>query len=351
MYGKQVGGAELQFIELANYLADKYLVRLVSLGGDGSIKAADVDSRIKVKVYAYNGKISVILALMRAWFDCLRFKADAIVTTSVIGSILGYAISIFRQARLISLQTVSKSMKYPQIDRFVLRRFDYFVAGAADIRQFLMAHGQKDEKIMVVHNWVDFSKRTLPMSATAAKEKFGVINKFVIGCVGRLHEQKGQIFLIRAFARIIDDLPSGILLLVGEGPERSFLELEVAKLHLQDRVIFLGEVKGDDYNAVFSAIDIYVQPSLFEGLPRTLLDAMFFGKPIVATNANGNREAIIDGENGILVPIQDEAALREKILYLVTHVKIRNDLASSAKAVVLAGFEMKNQLKKIEQLI
>lgn len=351
MYGKQVGGAELQFIELANYLADQYTVRLVSLGGDGSIHAAAVDSRIDVRAYAYNGKFPAIPALMRAWLECLRFQAGAIITTAAIGNILGYLISLFRPARLVSLQTVSKAMKHPWLDHFVLRRFDYLVAGADDIKQYLLAHGQRNEKIKVIHNWVDFSKRTRPLAPDEAKAKFGAADKLVIGCVGRLHPQKGQVFLIRAFAKLVDNLPDSVLLLAGDGPEKSSLEAEVALAGLQDRVLFLGEIKGDDYNAVYSAIDIYVQPSVFEGLPRTLLDAMFFGKPIIATDANGNREAIIHNDNGLLVPIQDTEALYTALVQMVTHAEERQSLSLSAKRAVTERFEMQSQMSKIEQLL
>jgi len=351
MYGKQVGGAELQFIELANYLADRYAVRLVSLGGDGSISAAAVDSRIDVKVYTYNGKLPVIPALMHAWIDCLRFKADAIVSTAAIGNILGYLISMIRPARRVSLQTVSKAMNHAWLDHLVLRRFDYLVAGADDIKHYLIEHGQREDNIKVVHNWVDFSKRTTSLAPAEAKAKFGVADKFVVGCVGRLHPQKGQIFLIRAFAKLVAHLPDSILLLAGDGQEKNKLEAEVAAAGLQERVLFLGEIKGDDYNAVYSAVDIYVQPSVFEGLPRTLLDAMFFGKPVIATDANGNREAIIHDANGLLVPTQDAEALYTALLYMIAHDEERQAMSLSAQRTVTERFEMQSQMSKIEQLL
>lgn len=109
MYGKSVGGAELQFIELANYLANNHQVRLVSLGGDGALRIAQIDSRIETRVYSYSGYVNITkaLALARAFFDNLLHPSKCVVTTSYAADFLGLAIGIFCKRRLVSLQTVS----------------------------------------------------------------------------------------------------------------------------------------------------------------------------------------------------------------------------------------------------
>lgn len=351
MYGKSVGGAELQFIELANYLAEKRSVRLLSLGGDGSIRGAHLADNVELKVYPYRGKFSSIPALIHAWFENCRYQASAIVTTSFIGNVLGYLLGFYRSARTVSLQTVSKCMRRPLIDRFVLRRFYSLVAGAEDIKTYLIAHLGFRERIEVVHNWVDFSKRGSLPEPSSVKEKMNLQSQLVIGCIGRLHPQKGQIYLIEAYAQISEKFPDSVLLLVGGGDERAALELRVAQLGLRGRVLFAGELTGSGYNEVFAAIDIYVQPSVFEGLPRTLLDAMYYGKPVIASEINGNVEAVVSGVNGLLVPSMDVSALANAIALLANDVKYRDVLGRAAGQFVREHFEMRSQLGRIESLL
>lgn len=351
MYGKSVGGAELQFIELANYLAENHGVRLLCLGGEGAILGENLSKDIEIKVYSYSGKLSLISALSFVWLRNCAYQADVIVTTSFIGNLMGFLLGFHRGVRTVSLQTVSKCMRRPFVDKFVLRRFYALIAGAEDIKAYLLGHLGERNRIEVIHNWVDFSRRGHLPEADMVKEKLNLQGKLVIGCIGRLHPQKGQIYLIDAFAQIAGEFPGSILLLVGGGAERDVLEERVNDLNLCERVLFVGEVAGNGYNEVFAAIDIYVQPSIFEGLPRTLLDAMFYGKPVIASDINGNSEAVVSGVNGMLVPSANVPALVEAIKTLVRDVKYREELGLAATQFVREHFEMRKQLARIENIL
>jgi glycosyltransferase involved in cell wall biosynthesis len=351
MYGKSVGGAELQFIELANYLANNHQVRLVSLGGDGALRSAQVDSRIETKVYHYSGPVNTLSGLARALIANLAYPSRHVVTTSFIGNFLGWAIGIFRKRRLVSLQTVSKCMQHPVVDRFVLRRFDALIAGAIDIKDYLILHGQDSSCIHVVHNWVDVSKRKPCSSALDTRRILGIGDQLVIGCIGRLHPQKGQIYLIRAFANVLEEFPNTMLLLVGDGETRGKLEKEMALLGLAGKIIFAGTATGDEYNNFLAAIDIYVQPSIFEGLPRTLLDAMYMGKPIVATDINGNREAIDDEVNGLLVRPENAEVLSQALKRLLRDSDERVRLSRQAIKSASDNFSMIKKLREIENVL
>jgi len=351
MYARGVGGAELQFLELANYLTHSHKVRLLCLGGDGALKNVSLSKDIDIKVYAYHSKSSTVVSFLKAVVGNMFCPRKAVVSTSFYGNLLGYLISRFRNSNLVSMQTVSACMGQPNVDKFVLSRFNRLVAGAGDIREYLINHGQHSERIKVVHNWVDFSNRRVTKDADHVKDEFGVKGKTVIGCIGRLHPQKGQIYLIRAFSRIVKTVPNSVLVLVGDGPIRSKLENEVSSLGINESVIFTGGIEGDRYNDVLGMIDIYVQPSVFEGLPRTLLDAMFMEKPIVATEINGNKEAIESEVNGLLVKSKDSEGLYKAISRLLNSEHAKEIFSKSAKATALNRFSMDIQLKDIEKII
>jgi glycosyltransferase involved in cell wall biosynthesis len=351
MYGKSVGGAELQFVELANYLAINHRVRLVSLGGDGALSNVPVHEDIEIRVYSYNSIVSAFPALLKAWADNFRNPVKTVVTTSFYGNLLGFLIGKFNKARLVSLQTVAVCMKYPVVDRFVLRRFDALIAGARGIQDYLIGHNQEPEYIHVVHNWVDFSKRLVTRTPSEVKESLGLGDRIVIGCIGRFHPQKGQLYLIRAYSRVVENFPGTVLVLVGDGETRGQLENEVSRLDLTGQVKFTGTVTGEDYNNILNTIDIYVQPSVFEGLPRTLLDAMYMGKAVVATDIDGNREVIEDETNGLLVPSKDPDEITRALLRLLNQRNEIRSFSEAARSTAVSQFGMENQLKKIEAIV
>lgn len=351
MYGKSVGGAELQFIELANYLANNHKVRLVSLGGDGAFKSTKLDPSIEKLVYFYNGYLNTAKMLIIAFFANLGYESRYVVTTSFIANFLGWTLGLFRNCRLVSLQTVSKCMQHPFVDRFVLRRFDALIAGAVDIKNYLISHGQNSSQIHVVHNWVDFSKRKPSSSLLETRTKLNINDKLVIGCIGRFHLQKGQIYLVRAFAKVLLEFPNTILLLVGDGVTRKELEMTVSLLGLKNNIIFTGTASFDEYDNYLAVIDVYVQPSVFEGLPRTLLDAMFMGKAIVATDINGNREAIENEVNDLLVASEDEGELCGAITKMLSNPEAREKFSSKAAETARLLFNMDRQLARLERII
>ncbi len=351
LYGEHIGGAELEFLELANYLSQKHSVRLISLGGDGALRGMSIDEKINVTVVPYKNKFYKLYFWIKVVFHNARISEKSIVTTAFGGNLVGLTIGLLNGSRTISLQTVSKCMRYKFIDSFLLRHFSLLIAGAEDIKKYLISHKQDEKKIHVIHNWVDLANKSASKDQIFCREKYGFKNELIIGCVGRLHPQKGQTYLIKAFSLIAVDFPDVILVLVGDGECRSDLVKEVSSLGLEKKVFFLGTMLGEDYNHIFSTFDIYVQPSVFEGLPRTLLDAMHKGKPIVATDINGNKEAIEDGVDGLLVPAEDPDSLYLKIKQLLEDESVRKRISREAVKSAKMKFDMKTQLEKIEGLL
>ena len=353
MYARTVGGAELEFIELANHLAKSHNIRLLCMGGDGALSGVALDSRIDLKIYSYLSRIEALAGVAKAWKENRSFIASVHVSTSFVGNLLGLLLAAGKKSvRLVSLQTVSAQMRRSFMNRRVLDKFDVLIAGANDIRDFLVNHGQSEDRIRVVHNWVDFTKRVAVASREEVCKHIGISpDRLIIGCVARLHPQKGHHYLIRAFPSVLNMVPDALLLIVGDGSERSKLEDEARSLGIEQNVCFAGTVLGQMYNDVLNAIDIYVQPSVFEGLPRTLLDAMYMRKPIVATSCNGNREAIEHEMNGLLVPSKDHEKLAEAVCRLIMEPALRLRYSDAARTSVVASFNMNSQLERIESLL
>lgn len=349
MDGYGIGGAELQFIELANQLAKRNKVTMMCLHGSNAVADGRLSSAIPVERFPYSSGRKAMPQLLAAMWKALRLPAEVIVTTSYIGDTLGRVAKLGNSGRLVSLQTVSAPKKYPGIDRRILKSFDALVAGCEDIKEYLLDHQQDPKRIHIVNNWVDFSARQTTETVAQTRNRFGLPQDArVIGCIGRMHHQKGQEYLIRAFRLIADKFPDTVLTLVGDGPRMQEIKAE-ADGH--PRIIFTGTITGADYTNLLAAFDLYVQPSRYEGLPRTLLDAMYMGRPLIATAVNGNKDAIRDGVNGLMVPPEDHEQLAESLVRVLSDQVLSKRLASQAASDARSDFSMAIQTARIEAIL
>ena len=168
------------------------------------------------------------------------------------------------------------------------------------------------------------AKSTVVISSPLMLPRFNKTNvhkkERKIVSVARLIPIKGIAYLIRAMVHVKD----GSLVIIGDGPERVKLESLSKRLELSDRVSFTGWVS--DRSTILDYLDqatVFVLPSLSEGLPRVLIEAMACGLPVVATNVGGVPEVVVDGVNGLLVPPRDEKALAKAIEYVFNDIDFR----------------------------
>lgn len=147
--------------------------------------------------------------------------------------------------------------------------------------------------------------------------------------VGRLASEKGVSSLLQAFRRV-----QHTLLIVGDGPQRHYLEKLAATLGLQDRVRFAGIVPHEQLASFYGSAGVVVVPSLHESYGRVIVEAMAFGRAVVATDTDGARELIQDGETGFIVPIRDVEALANKITYVLSNPQVARRIGEAARRFV-----------------
>jgi glycosyltransferase involved in cell wall biosynthesis len=190
------------------------------------------------------------------------------------------------------------------------------------------------EKIRVVHNAV-------PAPAAAGREPNfePVLSRVATGVKvvltpARLHAQKGHKFLLEAALLV----PDALFVFAGDGPERTSLEELSARLGLKDRVRFLGH--RDDMPALLARCDVCVLPSLSEGLPLAVLEAMAVAKPVIASAVGGVPEAVADGQTGFLVPPADPQALAAAIRCVLSNAALARQVAVAGQTRVLHDFSV-----------
>ena len=138
----------------------------------------------------------------------------------------------------------------------------------------------------------------------------------VVLYAGRLRTRKGVAVLLEAFARLRVEHPGAALVLVGDGEQRPALEAQARRLGIEDAVRFAGARPRDAMAAEYAAADVFCLPSLYEGFPLAILEAMSAGLPVVATAVAGIPEAVVDGATGLLVPPEDAEALARALTAL-----------------------------------
>jgi len=204
--------------------------------------------------------------------------------------------------------------------------------------------------VCVIYNTVDLAKvRAGVRDRESTRRSIGVgADAVVISNVGRFHPQKNQLRLVRAFAAIAEEEPRACLVLVGWGPLEEELRGEVRRLELQDRVVIA--VERHDAVAIVAASDVFVFPSLFEGLGVALLEAMAVGTPIVASAIAPVTEVVQDGREALLVDPTNEETIARATLRLVRDHALAASLATAAGSRVEQHFQLDYAADAYERL-
>ena len=184
--------------------------------------------------------------------------------------------------------------------------------------------------------------RTEPRTA-----KFQIPNSILIGTIANFYPTKGLSYLIEAAAKLKTKHNFQIVI-IGDGIERTYLESLITKYNLEENIILAGQIP--EAAKYLKAFDIFVLPSIKEGLPYAILEAMAAGLPIVATNVGGISEMITDNESGLLVPPKNPEALAEALKKLIDAPELRARLGQNAAATAAAKFSLKEMLKKTRQI-
>ena len=171
----------------------------------------------------------------------------------------------------------------------------------------------------------------------------------VLGFVGRMTAQKDPLALIAAFPAVLRANPRAVLVLVGEGELKDDARRLAASLGLgENKVVF--EKFRTDIPDVLAAMDVFCLPSLWEGLPIGLMEAMAMKKAVLATRVDGSKELVAADVNGVLVPPGDPAALTEGLVRLATDPGLRARLGARARETIAGGFDVTGMTRKIELL-
>jgi glycosyltransferase involved in cell wall biosynthesis len=197
---------------------------------------------------------------------------------------------------------------------------------------------REPRKLVAVANCVDVERFGPDVDGSLARRELGLsAEQPVIGTVSRLGEhRKGLNFFLDMAAAVGARFADAAFVIVGDGPLRGELEAQAASLGIADRVVFTGA--RTDIPRLLAAMNVFVMPSLYEGGPITVLEAMAMAKPVVATPVGMVPDAITDGSSGLLVPLADAAALTQAVSQLLGDPDLAGRIGREGREVVSQRF-------------
>lgn len=239
---------------------------------------------------------------------------------------------------------------YCALDARILRAFAAVIAVSAEMRRDLECRGIRPDRIHLVPNAVpEVAVGESARMRHAARARIGLTDDhFVYGYVGRLSLEKGVEHLLDAFALHSGASPNSRLLVVGDGPSRPGLERQAIDRGVGSRVVFTGF--RTDTDVWYSALDAFVLPSLTEGTPMALLEAMNHGVPAIASAVGGVPAVLTDGANGLLVPPGDVARLAAAMETLAASSSLRRTLAEAGAQTVRRQYNVREWVNSIRDV-
>jgi glycosyltransferase involved in cell wall biosynthesis len=345
-------GAEKQLLVLAAGLPrDEFGVHVCALTRDGPLKAEFRAAGIPTAIIGKRMKVDPI-TFTRLVRHIRHLQPDIVHTWIFAAGSYGRV-----AARLAGVKHIVageycvdrwKSAWQWIVDRRLARHTDRFVANSPAIRDYCVEHGLSADRFFVIPNGVAPARPSDVLRAELLHELQCPQDARLIGVVGRLWPQKRVKDLIWA-ADLLRVLHNNLrLLVIGDGPERATLERFARLASDLDHIRFLGH--RDDVWRIMPHLDVLWNGSGYEGQPNAVMEAMAAGVPVVASDIPGNRELIIHGETGFLVPIAGRAARARSTDQIFTDLALGARLGAAARERMLEHFSIEQNVERHAQL-
>lgn len=343
--GLPVGGVEHQLLTVVtHYDRERFIPSVCSLSDKGPIGAEMEAAGIEV-IPLNSLRHTFNSATVTSLADVMTERRVAVVRTHQYHANLYGRLAALRArvpcivASVHNTYTRDRKLHRRMINHILARLTDRVVAVSESVRRDIMRFDHVPEgRVEVIPNGIDCDAFG-HCDGKGVRADFGIADGVpVVGTVGRLTPQKGHRFLIEAFARLARDFPTALLLVVGDGPLREDLERYAGHLGITGRVIFAGSRR--DIPRLLGAMDIFIFPSLWEGMPNALIEAMAAGKAVVTTDFSSARELVGSGDLGMVIPAQDSAAIARAVTALLRDRPRAEHLGEAARRRICADFSI-----------
>ncbi len=352
----KLGGGQKHVLWLAKYLPQEKFETTVICGGSGYLTEKLEKEGIECVVLP--GKISS-RDILRLRKEMKRIKPAIVHTHGTVAGVWGRLAALkFRKPKFVHTLHGIHYLHFPgslkkvvgiRSERILCKFTERIVCvSEADRKRGLSNRLFPADKTTVIRNGVEEINVNSCTGAAQLRQELGLSpDDIVIGSVGRLRREKGHIYLLAAVSLMKEELPQAKFIIVGEGSLEKFLRQKTQELGLDDRILFLGS--REDVPALLQIFDILVLPSLWEGLPLIILEAMQAGKAIVASKIDSLEEIITDQKEGLLFPVGSAEDLAGILRELAGNPQKRKLLGENARRKA-EDFLLTKMIKNYEEL-
>lgn len=346
------GGAERVISNLAASLDSGRYRAILCLFRPGWIQERSESRGIRTYIIPTHG--------MMDWRWVLRFKRllqeekvdlihahefDANVQGTFVAAMTGIPLVATVHGKNYFWERLRRRLAYRWVNREAT-----MVAVSENLKQFIVDKvGASPDRIKVIYNGVDVLPNYEQADVDRCRKELGISKTdHIVGVVGNLYPVKGHQYLIDGIPLILEKTPNTSFLFAGRGQLESQLKEQVHRLGLDRRVHFLG--LRQDISRILAMLDVFVLPSLSEGLSMAILEAMIAGKPVVATQVGGNPELVLAGETGYLVPPQDSRALALSLTTLLMNREQALQFGMKGKSRAEGQFSLRTMVQAYQSL-
>ena len=353
--GGEFGGAEQHLLGLVNNLdahqfhpqvavfyEEEFSKRVRALGIPTTVLQSDAKSR---------GGLNPVRDLIRDWRPHVIHTHG--VRANLIGRLAnrkeGYpckSVTTVHSIMALDYPMAWKRMLFGSVEHLTWPFVDHFILVSQAMKRDFVKAGLPEDKLSVIHNAIelpDAPQEHVPQ--TSLRDLIGVGDDVtIVGTVARLHTVKGHTYLLKAIKRIVEERQDVVFPWFGDGDLHDELLREAKELGVADYVKFLGFRK--DVPDLLPQLDLFVQPSLSEGLSVAILEALAVGVPVIATAVGGNPEVLTDGEDGMLIPAADPDALYKSICLLLENTERRKQMAKAGQEMVFRRFTLRRLVQE-----
>lgn len=274
--------------------------------------------------------------------------------STILGLIASLGLPVRRVATNHSWGWIDRKLwLYQRLEGLGYVGFDAIVAVSESAAQQVLPFLRQKQKMSVISNGIDCDYFSNTDGWQRVRQELGFSQSdFVTGLVGRFSLQKGHCYLIRAAQKLVQKLPQLKFVFWGSGELENELRQQVHEYGLDRSIVFAGV--SAEMPAVYGAMDLLIMPSLSEGLPMTMLEAMAAGIPVMATPVGDIPKVIIDGESGFVFASGNVEALIEKIQMIYDRRDMLREVAICGQQIVRADYssvQMANEYRKIYSLV
>lgn len=352
-----MGGSETMITLLLKYLdREKYQLFHCTLQSESLLNQRVRALRIPSTALGIDKKRKIIFAIPKLYHLICEKKIQILHLYGLQANVVGRLVAKFCKVPIVITAQRStddwRKWYHTLMDRFTFPYVDLIISNSFAAKKRLMEREKFPEsKIAVIHNGIELPK----FRETSQETKQRVRNEFnlspeelIVGTVARLHPVKGHQYLLEAAKIVLKKFPETKFILVGEGPLGNKLKSLSKTLGIRQNLIFTGFRK--DIPEILSTLDIFVLPSLLEGCPGSIQEAMAMRKPIVATKVGGIPEIVIDKITGFLIKPRDSKDLAETIIKLLKNKKTREEMGKEGKKVIETKFTLEKMVKETEDI-